>query len=195
MPTLELIGSTTSPYVRRFRLYLHGVPYRFDRTTDIFKEDDARLSAINPLKRVPVLLLDGQPVWESRVIFYHLQRALGGRPLDIAEENVVSAVDTLQDMLIQSFLLKRFDHPLDEKNPYFARHGERRALILAHLGKELAAGRLARWDYPAMSLYALLDWGLFRQQLAPAEVPGALERFRKERASEAGIAETDPRLP
>lgn len=193
MPQYRLIGSPTSPYVRRLRLYLEGVPFEFEAIKDMYGRDDAHLSELNPMKRVPVLMIDGRPLWESRVIFNHLRNALGRRPLDIEQENALSAVDTLQDQLVQMFLMKKYDHPIMMENGYFQRHSDRRRRMIAFLRSEILAGRFDRWDYPAMSLYCLLDWADFRGVLEPEEVSGPFSRILDLGRSQAMVAATDPR--
>src|SRR5262245_3752828 len=145
MPQLRLIGSVTSPYVRRLRLYLDGVPCEFEAMKDVYGQDDARLSEINPVKRIPVLVVDGRPLWESRVIFNHLRETLGRRPLDFDEENALSVVDALQDQLVQTFLMRRSNHPVLPENDYFRRHADRRRRMLDFLRGEILAGRFDKW--------------------------------------------------
>lgn len=67
--TYRLLGSLTSPFVRRLRLYMADIPYEFEIVNYLESGQDARLSAANPIKRIPVLLIDGKSLWESRVIF------------------------------------------------------------------------------------------------------------------------------
>ena len=193
MTKYRLIGSATSPYVRRLRLYLAGVPYEFDALGDMYGKDDEHLSGLNPLKKVPVLLVDGRPLWESRVIFNHLREALGRRQPDLDEENALSAVDSLQDQLVQAFLMKRYGHPVHPENEYFRRHADRRRRTLAYLREQVLVGRFDRWDYPAISLFTLLDWSAFRGTLEAAELSGPFERVMDLARKEPQVAETDPR--
>jgi len=193
MKNYRLVGSPTSPYVRRFRLWLEGVPFTFDAVKDMYGADDAKLSAMNPLKRVPVLLVDGRPLFESRVMYNHLRDALGRRPLEIEDENAVSVVDTLQDQLVQGFLMKKYGHPVHAENEYFKRHADRRERMLAYLREESIAGRFDRWDYPAISLFCLLDWAAFRGALEARELAGPMMRVMDLAKSQAQVAATDPR--
>ena len=193
MPQYRLIGSATSPYVRRLRLYLAGTPHEFEAIKDMYGQDDEHLSRLNPLKKVPVLLIDGRPLWESRVIFNHVREGMGRRQLDVDDENALSAVDALQDQLVQTFLLKRYGHPVHPENDYFRRHADRRRRMLAFLREEALAGRFDRWDYPAMSLYCLLDWSAFRGTLEPDEMAGPLSRVLEFGRAQPQVAATDPR--
>lgn len=192
--TYRLLGSLTSPYVRRFRMYMADIPYELEIVNYLESDQDSRLSSVNPIKRIPVLLIDGKPLWESRIIAQYLQRTHGKQPFTIEEENIVSATDALQDLLIQSFLLQRSGHPIDRQNGYFLRTADRQRLILSYLEQQVSAGLLTRWDYPAMALYATLDWSLFRNQLLPAQIGPTLQQFVHDSRSQRLVAETDPRL-
>lgn len=189
-----LIGSLTSPYARRIRLYLDGVNYKFETINYLDGRDDARLASLNPIKRIPVLMIDGRPLWESRVIYYFLQRELQKPSLSFEEENAVSAIDALQDLLIQTFLMQRVGHSIDRNNPYFIRHSERHRLILDYLVQEISAGRFSRWDYPAISLYSLADWALFRKCYTLENLPREIAVFLEERRNLPFVLESDPRL-
>lgn len=192
--TYRLLGSLTSPYVRRFRMYMADIPYELEIVNYLETDQDARLSSVNPIKRIPVLLIDRKPLWESRMIVQYLQRTHDKQPFTMDEDNIVSAIDALQDLLIQSFLLQRSGHPIDRQNGFFVRTADRQRLILSYLEQQVSAGLLTRWDYPAMALYATLDWSLFRNQLTPAQIGPVLSQFVKESASQRLVAETDPRL-
>ena len=189
----QLLGSLTSPYVRRLRIYMTDIPYELNQVNYLDPKQDATLSAVNPLKRIPVLLIDGQPLWESRVIFNFLQRTHQRRALSLPEENAVSAIDTLQDQLIQHFLHVRFGHPVDAANPYYMRGAERQKLILAYLGKQAGEGRFTTWDYPAIALYTMLDWSLFRGSLTTEDLSPALLAFHNKHRVAAEVVATDPR--
>jgi glutathione S-transferase len=192
--TLTLLGSASSPYVRRLRLYLQDFPHEFQAINIFDPQDDARLTAISPIKRIPLLLTDGNPLFESRVIFHYLQTKFGKHSLTLDEENLVSAIDAIQDQLIQQYLMKRFGHPVDMSNGYFRRAETRKKEILAFLDTAVKRDGFLRWDYPAMSLYSLVDWASFREMLSREEIPASLFKFLKDYAGQGGVAATDPRL-
>ena len=188
-----LIGSLTSPYVRRLRLYLHGIDYKLETVNYLDSLDDARLSQLNPIKRIPVLVVDNQAIWESRVIYSYLQKTLGKTPPSRDEDNLISAIDAWQDLLIQPFLMQRMGQAVDSSNAYFQRQASRAQLIRDYLASGVRQGLFDRWDYPAMSLYCLLDWGAFRECLRPLDLPKALLNFMEQSRSHPSITETDPR--
>jgi glutathione S-transferase len=68
-----LIGQYDSPFVRRVAIALHHYELRFDRRVlSVFKDFDQML-AINPLGKVPSLILDdGETLFDSRTIIDYL---------------------------------------------------------------------------------------------------------------------------
>jgi len=73
---MKLIGSLTSPYVRKVRIVLLEKQIEHEMTLeDVWASDAIRSS--NPLGKVPCLLLpDGRAVFDSRVIVDHLDNTL-----------------------------------------------------------------------------------------------------------------------
>src|SRR5687767_4510752 len=81
-----LIGQFDSPFVRRVAVAAHLYGFAFEhRPWSVFR-DAERLAAFNPLRRVPVLVLDdGEVLIESTAILDHLdERAGPGRALSPA---------------------------------------------------------------------------------------------------------------
>jgi glutathione S-transferase len=70
---MKLIGSDTSPYVRKVRVVLaeKRIEYRYQR--DDVWSPDASIAQANPLGKVPCLMLDdGSAIFDSRVIVEYL---------------------------------------------------------------------------------------------------------------------------
>jgi glutathione S-transferase len=70
---MKLIGSVTSPYVRKVRVVLaeKRLDYRF-QIEDAWA-DDAAIASANPLGKVPCLIMDaGEAMFDSRVIVEYL---------------------------------------------------------------------------------------------------------------------------
>ncbi len=70
---MKLIGSLTSPYVRKVRIVLDekGISHEF--TNDPPFSPDTRVAQVNPLGKVPALVMDdGYVLFDSRVIIEYL---------------------------------------------------------------------------------------------------------------------------
>ena len=70
---MKLIGSLTSPYVRKVRIVLAEKHINYDFDVDIPWDVGSHVSDSNPLGKVPVLILDdGTTLFDSRVIAEYL---------------------------------------------------------------------------------------------------------------------------
>ena len=66
---MKLIGSPTSPYVRKVRIVLAEKKFDYEFVIDPPSLPGSSVPALNPLARIPVLVLDdGTPLYDSRVI-------------------------------------------------------------------------------------------------------------------------------
>lgn len=71
--SMKLIGSLTSPFVRKVRIVLAEKKIDYDFVLDSPWEPNNRIADLNPLGKVPVLLLDDEtPLYDSRVIVEYL---------------------------------------------------------------------------------------------------------------------------
>ena len=70
---MKLIGSLTSPYVRKVRIVLAEKKIEYDFEVDSPWLADSNIPNLNPLGKVPVLLLDDNtPLFDSRVIVEYI---------------------------------------------------------------------------------------------------------------------------
>jgi glutathione S-transferase len=73
---MQLIGSATSPYVRKVRVYLEETGARCEFDADAW-QPDARLLAMAPLGKVPVLVRDdGSALFDSLLVLEYLDHTL-----------------------------------------------------------------------------------------------------------------------
>lgn len=78
---MDLWYAPTSPFARKVRIAAHelGLSDKL-RLVEVNPWTDARLRALNPLAKVPTLVLDdGETVWESGLIAERLEHIAGGR--------------------------------------------------------------------------------------------------------------------
>ncbi|MCK9388031.1 MAG: glutathione S-transferase [Sulfuritalea sp.] len=70
---MKLIGSLTSPYVRKIRIVLAEKKIDYDLVIDSPWAEGSQVAALNPLGKVPVLVLDDDStLFDSRVIAEYL---------------------------------------------------------------------------------------------------------------------------
>lgn len=70
---MKLIGSLTSPFVRKVRIVLAEKHLDYDFVVDVPWAAETQVPSFNPLGKVPVLILDdGASLYDSRVIVEYL---------------------------------------------------------------------------------------------------------------------------
>ncbi len=112
---MKLLGTATSPYVRKARLVLleKNIPHEF--VIDQPQEPGSLVPGINPLGRIPALLLDdGFCVFDSSVIADYVD-TLNDQPVLIPRADVrarlrVKRWEALADGIMDSALVVRNEH-------------------------------------------------------------------------------------
>ncbi len=70
---MKLIGSSSSPYVRKVRIVMAEKKLDYNYVTDNVWSGDSRISESNPLGKVPCLIMEGaEALFDSRVIVEYL---------------------------------------------------------------------------------------------------------------------------
>lgn len=76
---MKLIGSRTSPYVRKVRVVLAEVNLPFEFLEESAWNAATTVPRYNPLNKVPALVMDdGEPIYDSAVICEYLDAISGG---------------------------------------------------------------------------------------------------------------------
>lgn len=189
---MKLLGSTTSPYVRRTRLLLADRPYDFVNLA-IYAEDRDELRRQNPALRIPVLQDGDLTLFDSRVIARYLSQKFELPALTWAEENLLTVIDAANDAYVVLFQAKRSGLDIEQDSMLFNLQRERVEKTLGELADQVSAGAFGTWNYPAICLYCLVDWVAFRElhDFAGLQV---LVDFRDRNRQQPAVAETDPRL-
>ncbi len=189
---MKLLGSTTSPFVRRIRVYLDGKDYLFVNL-DIFAEQDRKLlTDNNPTQKIPALLDDELCIYDSRVIHRYLAEKYEQPALSWQQENLLTLIDSVNDSLVSKLLLQRSNIDTMQEGLFFNLQRERAEIVFTALDEEVAKGSFGQWDYPAICLWCLLDWTDFRD-LAKWRHLTNLCRFFDQHASLTILSSTDPR--
>ena len=110
---MKLIGSLTSPYVRKVRIVLaeKKLDYKFD-VEDVWAADST-ITASNPLGKVPCLVMEGgEAIFDSRVIVEYVDTLSPvGKliPLSGRERVEVRTWEALADGLLDAAILARME--------------------------------------------------------------------------------------
>ena len=190
-----LIGSLTSPYVRKLRLLLNNLaPYELKCINYLEANDSEYLKTINPINKIPILIDNDKTIYDSRVIYNYLAHKHDLKALSIHEENILSAIDAALDTSINLFSLRRGGLDLNGGNTYIERQKERIPLLLNYLApwaERLDPKNPNDWNYLSMSLYSYLYWGTFREILDLSQ-HNSLKEFLVKFASAPGVSDTIP---
>lgn len=192
---MKLIGSTTSPFVRRIRLYLLQLNITdVDLVNlDIFASEDRQiLTDNNPAQKVPALVDGELSIYDSRVIFRYLSQKYQQSALTWPQENLLTLIDAASDSLVSLLLLKRSGLDINEDKFFFNLQHDRIEQVFSTLAKAVNDGDFEHWGYPAICLYCLLDWTEFRQIYNFSSFADLVE-FQRASANYEGIVKTDPR--
>ena len=190
-----LIGSLTSPYVRKLRLLLNNLaPYELKCINYLEANDSEYLKKINPINKIPILIDNEKTIYDSRVIYNYLAKKHDLKPLSYEEENILSAIDAALDTSINLFSLRRGGMDLNGGNSYIERQKERVTLILNYLtpwAQKLDPKQPSDWNYLSMSLYSYLFWGTFREILDLSQHT-SLKEFLLKFSDAPGVADSAP---
>ncbi len=188
-----LVGSHPSPFVRRLRLLMEAIPYEF-KTLNIYEaEGAAELHRLNPTHQIPLLIDGGKPVWDSRVIFNHLNQRHGLEKMDIDKENLLTVMERLLDAGIATFLLvHRSGVAADSDMMYLRRQRDRIDSTYEWLQSWMTSEAANQWSFPTMTLYSALDWIKFRE-VHPIGQRSETAAFLARHAHRPVVQATDPR--
>jgi len=189
---MKLLGSTTSPFARRLRLFLANEAHEFINL-DIFTEKDRELlTQNNPAQKIPTLIDGEQCIYDSRLIYRYLANKYQQTPLTWDEENLLTLIDAANDSLVSMLVLQRSDIDTEQDSLFFNLQRERVEQVFSALNNEVAQGRFNDWYYPTICLFCLLDWTEFRS-LAQWQHFSELKLFHLKYSSKAEVKLTDPR--
>ncbi len=156
----------------------------------------AELREVSPIRKVPVAIVDGRTLFDSRVIIDWLTttRGWGGLapPRDqFREHNIINAIDAALLSVIQVFYLKRAG--IDPK-AFGDLEIERADAIFAWLAGQLAEDGHsfgAGFGLAEVSLVCALDWMDFRQTY-PTGRAAALAEVRVKWGEQASLVVSRP---
>src|SRR5262245_34768320 len=194
---MKLYGTLTSPFVRRVRVVAAEVGEPIERIHTASAEGQATLREVSPIRKVPVVVIDGRTLFDSRAIIDWLTttRGWGGLapPRDRwHEQNLINAIDGAVESVMQLFMLRLDNVPIDGTS-FAERQLARADAIFAWLATQLvdARGFGAGLGLAEISLVATLDWMDFRKAY-PTERAAGVESVRTTWRDHASLAATRP---
>ncbi len=187
-----LLGSAPSPYVRKIRMLMESIPYELQELNIYETQDGLTLNKVNPTNQIPVLMDGDQRIWDSRVIYNYLNRKHKLYPeLSIDEENLITAIDGAMTSAINLLLMKRSGMNTDENFMFINRQKERIESVLDFLKPYLGHQGLNEWNFVTISLYTLLDWGVYRNILDLKDRPEC-QKFLQTHGTRLIVQKTQP---
>lgn len=168
-----LLGSQTSPFVRRIRILMENISYDF-KELNIFETDDAiKLNKVNPLNQIPVLLDDERPVWDSRQIFNYINIMHKLHNMTWEDENTLTAIEGAMNSGVTLLLMKRSGMNVNEPYMYLNRQKERIDSVIKYMTPYMKGVGKEEWNFITISLYCFLDWANFREIIDLKNYPDA----------------------
>lgn len=189
---MKLYGSTPSPFVRRNRIFLEDIDYEFVAMNIYEKDQREQLSALGPIKQIPILV-DGQTtVYDSRIIFRYLNDKYKKENLTIHDENIITMIDACNDAQVFLLMLVRSDIDINQDKLFINNQKNRIVDTLTELDKLASGNEFEQWNFKAICLYSLLDWMEFRE-LQDLSGYKNLKQFLAKNKDREFVVKTDPR--
>jgi len=197
---MKLYGTTTSPYVRRVTVAATEVGITFELVNTAPDAGQAALREVSPIRKVPVAVVDGRTIYDSRVIIDWMVTTRGWGALTPSrdrwhEQNIINAIDGAADSIIQLFYLRR-DGVAVDGSTFAQRQLDRADAIFNWLGTQLTADKTSftgGFGLAEIALITTLDWIDFRKPY-PIERASAVESVRTAWKTRPSLAATLPRM-
>lgn len=170
---MKLIGSVTSPFVRKVRVVMAEKKLEYSFELDNVWGADTRVQETNPLGKVPCLLMeDGSPMYDSRVIAEYLDTLTPVcklLPPNGRERADVKVWEALADGVLDAAVLVRLERTLRPREQQSEAWIERQ-MGKVHAGLHVMAKDLGETPFCMGNHYTLADvavgcclgWLLFR---------------------------------
>jgi|SRR5665213_4244430 len=202
---MKLIGSLTSPYVRKVRIVMAEKKIDYQFVMEDVWSATTTIGESNPLGKVPCLIMeDGGAVFDSRVIVEYLDTLTPvGKliPASGRERAEVKCWEALADGLLDAAILVRLESSLrtdaERSAVWLKRQNDKVEMSLKAMSSGLADNPWCTGTHYALSDIAVgcaLGWLAFRFPENPwrAEYPN-LERLTEKLAERASFKDTQPR--
>lgn len=143
---MKIIGSLTSPYVRKVRIVFLEKKVDIDLALENVWADDTKIASNNPLGKIPCLVLDdGENIYDSRVIAEYadtLSPVSQLIPSNSRDRATVKTWEALADGIVDASILARLEaswRPSEEQSPaWIARQMSKIDISLRQMSSQLA---------------------------------------------------------
>lgn len=142
---MKLIGTLTSPYVRKVRIVLAEKKIEYDFEIDSPSDAKSKVALVNPLGKVPVLILDDETaLFDSPVIVEYLDKVTPNNkllPATNRERTEVKRWEALGDGLLDAATTVVYEtrRPKKEQSAtWMARQREKVTRTVTFMSRELA---------------------------------------------------------
>lgn len=143
---MKLLGSATSPYARKVRIVAIEKKLDFEWVPQDVWSADTTIGQLNPLGKIPVLLMDDEVIYDSRVIVEYLdaraptQRLIPDGNKDRAHVRTLEALaDGLCDAAVGMLLEPRFHPGEAASQAWIQRQAQKVDRALAAMNQTLGA--------------------------------------------------------
>ncbi|WP_404342555.1 glutathione S-transferase family protein [Pseudoalteromonas mariniglutinosa] len=191
---MQLLGSNSSPFVRRIRVWAYRNAISLDfKNLDIFAKADREIMIhCNPARKIPILIDDAQTITDSNVIIRYLLEKNQQPRFNWQQENLLTVINACNDSLVELLLCQRSGFNTGDDKLFFNLQNERITETLTYLNTQTTESVFKSCEYLNISLYCLLDWIYFRE-LTDFSHLTHLTDFYEQFAQQPAIQLTDPR--
>jgi glutathione S-transferase len=194
---LIVYGTTTSPYVRRVLVVAHELGLAHEMVDASSNEGQAELRRRSPIWKVPAAEIDGELVFDSRVICELLVARHGAGKIagveSLVDRNLITVVDGALDSLINRFYLMR-DGVDAESIPYLRKQRERAASALTWVEAQIQGGWSTAFGLAEIAIATAAGWMRLRETYAIEQHPGLMACVERCEARASFVA-TRPASP
>lgn len=192
---MKLIGSTTSPFARRIRIWAlkNNADIQFENL-DIFSPADRQVMINNnPARKIPILVDNQHTITDSNTIIRYLLNKNKLPSLSWQHENLLTTINACNDSLVEVLLCQRSGFDTHSDKLFFNLQNERIVETLSYLNNHLTDNEFNSCEYLSISLYCLLDWIYFRELIDLTPFNKLIEFHQAYNLQEVA-KQTDPRI-
>lgn len=188
---MKLLGSVTSPYVRKVRLILNEFnhEYEFENIQTLSPEGAAKLETYGSIIRVPILLTEDKNIFDSSIIAEFLLEK-NDIKLTIEDKLKLRLIDELCDSGVILFQNKIWDIDEQWTNKLSKKMHNRYCLILDELEQTTEQLTTLQKDW----LFCVIDWLLMRGIFEFGDKYKNLEDFYNNNRKLKKFLDTEPRV-